>query len=153
VIKNLRQNKTMSKYKWEPQYLTQENGQFSLPVKEAELDCDILEKVKEITVFAKQLENRKVYLEDKIHTVDLEIVDIEHAAEFYVLSASQGYKLYKLLHDARNERRQYKNELEKINLFLNTSIKSGSMERLERSILGMNNRKYAPRVNKELFGV
>ena len=59
----------------------------------------------------------------------------------------------KLLHDARNRRREYKDELEKINLSLGTSIRSTNMENLERSILGLDNRQYTPRINKELFGV
>ena len=80
-------------------------------------------------------------------------MDIEHAAEFYNLNASQGYKLYKLLHDARNRRREYKNELEKINLSLGTSIRSINMENLQRSILGLDGKQYAPRINKELFRV
>lgn len=63
------------------------------------------------------------------------------------------HKLYKLLHDARNRRREYKDELEEINLSLGTSIRSANMENLERSILGLDNRQYAPRINKELFGV
>ena len=80
-------------------------------------------------------------------------VDIEHAAEFYNLNASQGYKLYKLLHDSRIKRRELKDELEKINLSLGTSIRSANMENLERSIIGLEHRQYTPRINKELFGV
>lgn len=90
---------------------------------------------------------------EMVHNIDLEIVDIEHAAEFYTLNASQGYKLYKMLHDTRIQRRSYKDELEKINLSLGTSIRSANMENLEKSIVGMEHRKYEPRVNKELFGV
>ena len=141
------------KYGLEVKYVSQENKVVNPPAKPIELEYDILDKVKEISEFTKQIEERRLYLMEMIHTVDLEIVDIEHAAEFYNLNASQGYKLYKLLHDARNRRREYKDELEKINLSLGTSIRSTNMENLERSILGLDNRQYTPRINKELFGV
>lgn len=153
VCKNVNQNKKLHKYHMEVKYVSQENKVVSPPAKPIELDYDILDKVREISEFTKQIEERRLYLMEMIHKADLEIVDIEHAAEFYSLSASQGYKLYKLLHDARNRRREYKDELEKINLSLGTSIRSTNMENLERSILGLGNRQYTPRINKELFGV
>ena len=143
----------VQKYGLEVKYVSQENKVVNPPAKPIELEYDILDKVKEISEFTKQIEERRLYLMEMIHTVDLEIVDIEHAAEFYNLNASQGYKLYKLLHDARNRRREYKNELEKINLSLGTSIRSTNMENLQRGILGLDNRQYTPRINKELFGV
>ena len=143
----------VQKYELEVKYVSQENKVVNPPAKPIELDYDILDRIKEISEFTKQIEERRLYLMEMIHTVDLEIVDIEHAAEFYNLNASQGYKLYKLLHDARNRRREYKDELEKINLSLGTSIRSENMENLERCILGLGNRQYTPRINKELFGV
>ena len=49
---------------------------------------------------------------------ELEIEDIEHAAEFYNLDASHGYQLYKLLHDARVRRRKCKNAIAWIDFIL-----------------------------------
>ena len=143
----------VQKYGLEVKYVSQENKVINPPAKPIELEYDILDKMKEISEFTKQIEERKLYLIEMIHTVDLEIVDIEHAAEFYNLNASQGYKLYKLLHDSRIKRRELKDELEKINLSLGTSIRSSNMENLERSIIGLEHRQYTPRINKELFGV
>lgn len=145
--------KKFSKYHLEVKYVSKENKIINPVARPIELGYDILDKVKEISIFTKQLEERRLYLMEMIHTVELEIVDIEHAAEFYNLNASQGYKLYKLLHDARVKRRELKDELEKINLSLGTSIRSDNMENLQRSIVGLEHRKYTPRVNKELFGV
>ena len=153
VCKNISRNKKLKKYHLEVKYISQENKIINPPAKPIELEFNILDKVKEISEFTKQIEERRLYLLEMIHTVELEIVDIEHAAEFYNLSASQGYKLYRLLHDARVKRREYKDELEKINLSLGTSIRSANMENLERCILGLDNRQYTPRINKELFGV
>lgn len=153
VCKNVNQNKKLHKYHMEVKYVSQENKVVSPPAKPIELDYDILDRIKQISEFTKQIEERRLYLMEMIHTIELEIVDIEHAAEFYNLNASQGYKLYKLLHDSRNRRREYKDELEKINLSLGTSIRSTNMENLERSIIGLEHRQYTPRINKELFGV
>ena len=145
--------KLVQTYGLEVKYVSQENKVLNPVAKPIELGYDILDKVKEIFTFTKEIEERRLYLMEMVHNIDLEIVDIEHAAEFYTLNASQGYKLYKMLHDARIQRRSYKDELEKINLSLGTSIRSANMENLEKSIVGMEHRKYEPRVNKELFGV
>lgn len=140
-------------YGLEVKYVSQENKIINPVAKPIELGYDILDKVKEISEFTKQLEERRLYLIEMIHTAELDIVDIEHAAEFYTLNASQGYKLYKMLHDARIKRRDYKDELQKIESTLGTSIRSANMNNLEKSILGLEHRQYTPRVNKELFGV
>ncbi len=153
VCKNINNSRKIQGCGFEVQYVLQENNIVNPPAKPIELDYDILEKVQDILLVTKQLEERRLYLVEQIHEIDLEIVDIEHAAEFYDLNASQGYKLYKLLHDNRVKKRELKNELEKINLFLGTSIKSTNVENLERSILGLNNKRYTPRINKELFNV
>lgn len=140
-------------YGLEVKYVSQENKIINPVAKPIELGYNILDKVKEISEFTKQLEERRLYLIEMIHTAELDIVDIEHAAEFYTLNASQGYKLYKMLHDARIKRRDYKDELQKIESTLGTSIRSANMNNLEKSILGLEHRQYTPRVNKELFGV
>lgn len=140
-------------YGLEVRYITNENVMVNSVAGPVELGYDILDKIKEISTFTKEIEDRRLYLMDQLHTIDLEIVDIEHAAEFYILNAAQGYKIYKMLHDARVKRREYKDELQKINSTLGTSIKSNNMKNLEKSITGLENRKYTPRVNKELFGV
>lgn len=160
VCKNMHANKKMKKYHLEvkciykeEQYPTQEPEIPTPVVRPIELDYDILDKIKEISIFTKQLEERKLYLIEQIKIVDLEIVDIEHAAEFYNLNASQGYKLYKLLHESRIRRREFKDELQKIGYILGTSMRSSEIQNLENSIAGLDNRQYTPRVLKELFGV
>ena len=140
-------------YNLEVKYASQDNRILNPVAKPIELEYDILDRVKEIFTFTKEIEDRRLYLKEMVHNIDLEIVDIEHAAEFYTLNASQGYKLYKMLHNARIKRREYKNELQKIDLSLGTSIRSKDIENLEKSIVGMEHREYTPRVNKELFGV
>ena len=142
-----RMQKDLRKYNLKPQLIKEEN----LPELSEDMEYDILDKVQEISIFVDELENRVPYLKKKIHEVDLEIVDIEHAAEFYNLNAAEGYKLYKNLHDARNKRRKYKDDLEKINYVLESSCKSKDMKNLQKRIVGLDNRKYKPRINSKLF--
>ena len=154
VCDHMSRSKKFKEYNLQVKCVSQDN--IVIPVgnyKPIELNYNILDKVKEMYAFAKELEERKLYLAEQLSKIDMEIVDIEHAAEFYNLNASQGYNLYKLLHDRRIERRKIKDELQIIGLTLGTSINSTNIDNLERSILGLDNRKYAPRINKELFGV
>lgn len=143
--------KRFAKYHLDVKYASQENKKINPVAEPVELQYDIIDKVKEVTSFAREIENRRLYLMEVIHNADLEISDIEHAAEFYVLNAVQGYKLYKMLHESRVKRRKYKDELQRINLLLGTSIKSKNLENLESSINGIENKKYTPRVYLELF--
>jgi len=110
VCKCINNYKKFQCYKLAVKYILQDNKVMNPPAKPIELEYDILDRVREIAEFTKQVEERRLYLMEMVHKADLEIVDIEHAAEFYNLNASQGYKLYKLLHDARNRRREYKTE-------------------------------------------
>lgn len=117
------------------------------------LSFDISDTADNLLAISRQAENYKRYLDECLSTVDMEIIDIEHAAEFYELNAAQGYKIYKMLHDARVKRRIIKNNMEIVKKFLNTSLQSGSIESLKRCIDSVDNKTYNPRVNKELFGV
>ena len=120
---------------------------------EIHLDYDILDKVREINKFISEIQLRKAYLNGEISKIDLEIVDIEHAAEFYNLNASQGYKIYRMLHDAKVKRRDLKDEATKIDMVLGTALWKNKLDNLEKGILGLDNRQYTPRVNAELFNV
>lgn len=125
---------------------------------DTDVDCDnmiadIYEQADIISKMAKQAVLRKQELNSELSIADLEIQDIQHAAEFYELNAAQGYKIYKLLHDVRIRRRKIKNELAVIDSFLSASINSDRMEHVKNNINGLSNRTYTPRVNKELFGV
>lgn len=153
VCKNVNSCKKFKGYKLEVKFVSQENKIINPPAQPVHLNYDISDKIKEISEFIKEIEQRRLFLLYKIHEIDLDIVDIEHAAEFYNLNAAQGYQIYKMLHDARVQRREFKDELQKIELLLGTSMRSMNMENLEKSIKGMDSRKYSPRINKKLFGV
>lgn len=153
VCRDMNQGKKLGTYEWETKFVTQENKIIYPPAKPIELSYEILDKVREFSEFASQLEERNSYLKSMLSQVDLEIVDIEHAAEFFELNAAQGYKLYKLLHETRKRRREIKKELDEINFSLGTTITSSKLKSLEKTLIGLDNKQYTPRINKELFGV
>lgn len=117
------------------------------------MNYDILEMIKNMSNFADNLETRKQELCRMISVVDKELNDLYHAAEFLNLSASQGYKLYRMLHDARNRRREYKKELQKIDLILLNNITNENLKKLEQKIHNVDAKtyKYEPKVITELF--
>lgn len=90
---------------------------------------------------------------NELKRVDSEICDIEHAAEFYNLSASQGYKIYKMLHDARVRRREIKNRLHLIQWIRDKKVSGINGDNLNRKLTEIDNQQYRPRVLKELFNV
>lgn len=114
------------------------------------MNYDILEKVREIGDFVSNLADRRDFLHSQLAVADREICDIQHAAEFFNMSASQGYKLYKMLHDVCVRRRKYKDEIQKIDLVLGNIDKS-SVNVLEKKLVKVGNKTYSPRVLKELF--
>lgn len=114
---------------------------------------DFLEKIDELKKFVSELQNRKELLGQEVAKCDMEIIDIEHYAEFFELNAAQGYKIYKLLHDVRVRKRKCKNELHKIGYILSATLNHDSLDCAEKSIKGLDNQKYTPRILKELFNV
>lgn len=58
------------------------------------------------------------YLQKELAKVEAELCDIEHAIEFFNYNASDGYKMYKMLHDCRVRRREIKDDLRKANAVL-----------------------------------
>ena len=69
--------KLVQTYGLEVKYVSQENKVLNPVAKPIELEYDILDKVKEISTFTKEIEERRLYLMEMVHNIDLEIVDIE----------------------------------------------------------------------------
>lgn len=122
--------------------------------KPIELDFDFHKEIIELQNKVGQLEQRKEYLKYLISKYDREISDIQHCAEFYNLNASQGYKLYKMLHNVTNKRREVKNEFNSICMILSSKITSAEIDNINKSIYGIyNNRQYSNRVFDDLFDI
>lgn len=127
-------------------------GEKNMTVEEQVLDFEISDFVKELKDKTEKLENRLQYLCQQLSYYDKKIVDIEHCAEFYSLDIQKGYKLYKILHDTTQSRREVKNEIQSIQVFLNSNNSSLSIGNVSKSIYGIyNNKEYTPRIVDELF--
>ena len=67
-----------------------------------------LQHLKDFREFIQTIHSQRDVLVNALKKAELEVEDIEHAAEFYNLDASHGYQLYKMLHDARVRRRSFR---------------------------------------------
>ena len=134
--------------------------QIDVPSKPAEIDrFDNSELVNYDSALAKidsfcdlhdQLVARATWVEYKLQEVENKIQDVLHAIEFNSYNARDGYKIYKLLHDLRLERRKYKDE--QIIADVMKSRFAGSNWELTRTrVDDLKDRQYNVREMKELF--
>lgn len=96
-----------------------------------------------------QLVARAAWVEYKLNEVEDKIQDVLHAIEFYSYNARDGYKVYKLLHDLRLERRKYKDEQLIANVM--TAFRDSNWEVAKSRVDDLTNRQYHVRNMKELF--
>ena len=97
-----------------------------------------------------QLVARATWVEYKLQEVENKIQDVLHAIEFNLYNARDGYKIYKLLHDLRLERRKYKDE--QIIADVMKSGFAGSNWELDRTrVDDLKDRQYHVRNLEELF--
>ena len=114
---------------------------------------ETIDTIKELDNTANVLRNMLDEANREMSEIDKEITDIEHAAEFYNLNAAQGYKLYKVLHDARIRRREIKNKHDILQWVISKKVEKLSNNALNGQIRNIKARTYTPRVLKELFNV
>lgn len=97
-----------------------------------------------------QLAARAAWVEYKLQEVENKIQDVLHAIEFNSYNARDGYKIYKLLHDLRLERRKYKDE--QIIADVMKSGFAGSNWKLARTrVDDLKDKQYHVREMEELF--
>lgn len=111
----------------------------------------ILSQVQEFESYIQDIGKKRDALSYELSRVDAEIEDILHAAEFYSLNACEGYKLYKMLRDARIRRRKLKDYIEVVGYIEGATGKELAEGKGSKSILGKMSREYKPRVLNELF--
>lgn len=119
------------------------------------LDENCLDNIKE-NIYNIQTLLRRVYrlrehAQAELARVEQELLDIEHAAEFYSLNAAQGYRLYRLLHETRQERRRRKDQIAICNIIIDSKFDGLLDGTTLKRIQGMDGREYKPRVLEELF--
>ena len=97
-----------------------------------------------------QLVARAPWIDHKLTEVDNKIQDVLHAIEFNSYNARDGYKIYKLLHDLRLERRKYKDEIF-IRELIDDNIHSADWGKFRSRVKDVKDRQYHVREMEELF--
>lgn len=97
-----------------------------------------------------QLVARAPWIDHKLTEVENKIQDVLHAIEFNSYNARDGYKIYKLLHDLRLERRKYKDEIF-IRELIDDNINSVDWGKFKSRVEDVKNRQYHVREMEELF--
>lgn len=106
-----------------------------------------------IAAFIKCMNKLKESIPDEISRVDLEISDIEHAMEIKNYSVVDGYKVYKMLQDARQRRRELKDR----NTLIAALARVGALDvDFDGAIMNaegrLTNRSYKTKVLTDVFG-
>lgn len=97
-----------------------------------------------------QLVARAPWIDHKLTEVDNKIQDVLHAIEFNSYNARDGYKIYKLLHDLRLERRKYKDEIF-IRELIDDNIHNVDWGKFRSRVKDVKDRQYHVREIEELF--
>lgn len=97
-----------------------------------------------------QLVARAAWVEYKLQEVENKIQDVLHAIEFNSYNARDGYKIYKLLHDLRLERRKYKDE-QIIADVMKSGFAGSNWELARTRVDNLKDRQYHVREMEELF--
>lgn len=97
-----------------------------------------------------QLVARVTWVEYKLQEVENKIQDVLHAIEFNSYNARDGYKIYKLLHDLRLERRKYKDE-QIIADVMKSGFANSNWELVRTRMDDLQDRQYHVRNFEELF--
>lgn len=111
----------------------------------------LADSVAEIEDFLLLLRDQKPQIEQQLQFAEAQIFDIEHAIEFTTLDASRGYKLYKMLHDARVLRRRCKDSLAVISYIEEVVTPAIYTKTTSRRIAGLQLRSFAPRAIPDIF--
>lgn len=97
-----------------------------------------------------QLVARVTWVKYKLQEVENKIQDVLHAIEFNSYNVRDGYKIYKLLHDLRLERRKYKDE-QIIADVMKSGFAGSNWELARTRVDDLKNRQYHVREMEELF--
>ena len=97
-----------------------------------------------------QIVARATWVEYKLQEVENKIQDVLHAIEFNSYNARDGYKIYKLLHDLRLERRKYKDE-QIIADVMKSGFAGSNWELTRNRVDDLKDRQYHVRNLEELF--
>lgn len=112
---------------------------------------DIKTSILEIQTLLRKVFRMREHAQAELARADAALLDIEHAAEFYALNAAQGYRLYRMLHETRVERRKRKDQIAICNIIIDSGFEGLMNGTTLKRIAGMDRREYKPRILEELF--
>lgn len=112
---------------------------------------DIKTSVLGIQTLLRKVFRMREHAQAELARADAALLDIEHAAEFYALNAAQGYRLYRMLHETRVERRKRKDQIAICNIIIDSGFEGLMDGTTLKRIAGMDTREYKPRILQELF--
>lgn len=92
-------------------------------------------------------------LQSELSMVDKKIFDVKHYIEFGNFNAYQGWMCFKMLQNLLRQRRNYKNEIEVIQLINQSFTNKNSFMALPQRISEIKNKCYTPRAVPELFKI
>ena len=118
------------------------------PIKDEELQM-LKNNVNVLALHSSDIDQYQKQIREQLSTIDLELTDIDHYIEFNKLSASDGYKIFKLRQNKLKKRREIKDALYTCSLLKKHSLES---KKIIKEINCRERRKYTPRVMNELFG-
>lgn len=101
-------------------------------------------------IIVKAVGNAK-HLQKMLQAADMELNDLEHFIEFFNFSASDGYKLAKLIQNVRRRRRDIKNEMRRINILIGVDATSLASGKTVANLASVDNQQYTPRVLLKMF--
>lgn len=111
---------------------------------------DVLCQLDDLAEKIRLMKSNKEHLLEQQSQVDLKISDAIHYLENYPISASDGYKISKIIQDATRERRKIKDELIIIDM-LDSGCGQVVNKSVQNRIKQLDKRQYKPRVMKALF--
>ena len=111
----------------------------------------LIEEISRFEDLVISLTAAKPHIFELLKSTELEILDIEHIAEFGVLNAPKAYKVYKKLHDARRLRRKCKDCLTAIGHLNSLYGEPVINKQVSKALAGMTTRKYEPRILSDFY--
>ena len=114
-------------------------------------EVDYYEDIKKLNLKIEHLKVSLTELENQQKIIDLKINDYQHYIEFNKLSASLGYCAYSEFRNLLIERRNIKNEIARINVFLKSFNNDIDFCSMENKLQQIDNQRYSPRILFDLF--
>jgi hypothetical protein len=132
----------------------QTNEDDTLQVKIEFVDVNsIIESLKQMSEKAEYLNKYSKSINKQLSEIELEIEDMYHYIEFSSFNAAQGYHAYKMLKERLIKRRQLKDEQILLDSIQERNMLTCTKDHVDNTVSKLDERKYRPRVLKELFNV